>query len=238
MSTPKIVSLFVAGLVALAPLSAQAEELRRLMVTGEASLDVAPDQAEITLGVRAQSEEAADAMSQVSASMGEVLARLQDSGIAGDDIQTRQVSMNPVWSRIQQGGQDVRAITGFEASNLVMVTLRDLEAMGGVLDDVLRAGANEFRGLAFSFSDSRSVQDRLRTEAVEDAIRKARQLASAAGMSLGPVRTLQDGAPDGGAPMMAMEMARSADIPMAPGSVSLSHRVSVTFDLLEASAPD
>ncbi|TNJ41759.1 SIMPL domain-containing protein [Phaeobacter sp. B1627] len=238
MSTPKLISLFVAGLVAFAPFSLQAEEMRRLMVTGEASMDVAPDQAVITLGVRSQSEEAGEAMSQVSVSMGEVLARLQDSGIGAGDIQTRQVSMHPVWSQVRQGGQEVRAITGFEASNLVEVTLRDLEAMGGVLDDVLRAGANEFRGLAFSYSDTKAAQDKLRTEAVEDAIRKARQLADASGMTLGPVRMLQDGEPTGGAPMMAMEMARSADIQVAPGSVNLSHRVSATFDLLEPSTPD
>jgi len=238
MLNPKTMALVLAGALALAPFTLRAEELRQLHVTGEAALDVAPDQAVITLGVRAQAEEAGAAMEQVSLQMNEVLASLRDSGIAAKDMQTRQVSMHPVWSQIRSDGRDERSITGFEASNMLLVTLHDIETMGGVLDDVLRAGANEFRGLSFSYSARDQAEDVLRTQAVEDAIRKARQLAEASGMALGPVRDIRDGGPAGGAPMMAMEMARSSDMPVAPGTLNLSHTVSVTFDIMEPSAPN
>ncbi|MCG7627774.1 SIMPL domain-containing protein [Epibacterium sp. MM17-32] len=239
MLNRKTAAMMLAGVVALAPLSPlHAEELRQLHVTGEASMDVAPDQAVITLGVRAQAEEAGAAMEQVSVQMNEVMTSLADSGIAGEDMQTQQISMHPVWSQIRRDGREERTITGFEASNLLLVTLHDIDAMGGVLDDVLRAGANEFRGLSFSYSERDAAQDGLRTKAVEDAIHKARQLAEATGMALGPVREIRDGGPQGGAPMMAMEMARSADMPISPGSVNLRHSVSVTFDILEPSGPN
>ncbi|KUP94029.1 SIMPL domain-containing protein [Tritonibacter horizontis] len=238
MLHPKPMALLLAGLVALAPLSAQAEKSRRLSVTGEASKEVVPDTAVISLGVRAQSDEAGEAMELVSVSMNEVMASLQDSGIAGDDIQTQQISMHPVWSEIRRDGAYEQTITGFEASNIVMVTLDDLGTMGGVLDDVLRAGANEFRGISFSYSEQDAAEDDLRSAAVEDAIDKARQLAAAAGMELGLVRQIQDGAADGGGGrMMATEMARSSDMPIAPGAITLRHSVSMIFDLKKPSKP-
>ncbi len=238
MLTQKTTALVLAGLVALTPIAAQAEKQRRLMVTGEASMEVAPDTAMITLGVRAQSDEAGEAMELVSTRMNEVMASLQDSGIAGEQIQTQQLSVHPVWSQIRRDGAEQNTITGFEASNLVLVTLNDLDTMGGVLDDVLRAGANEFRGLSFAYSERDLAEDELRTQAVEDAIRKARQLAEAAGMTLGPVRLIQDSGQGGGAPRMAMEMARSSDMPVSPGSLTLSHRVSVTFDMKVPADPN
>ncbi|WP_413220782.1 SIMPL domain-containing protein [Tritonibacter mobilis] len=238
MLNTKTAALMLAGAVAFAPFSLSAEELRQIHVTGEATTDVAPDQAYITLGVRAQAKEAGAAMEQVSARMNEVMTSLGESGIDAKDMQTQQISMHPVWSQVKHDGVDGREVTGFEASNLLRVTLHDLDAMGGVLDDVLDAGANEFRGLTFSYSERDAAEDLLRTQAVENAFKKARQLAEASGMALGSVREIRDGGPAGGAPMMAMEMARSSDMPISPGSLSLSHSVSVTFDIKEPSGPN
>lgn len=235
MRLQKRAALMVATALILTPLSLSAEELRQLMVTGEATMDVAPDQAVISLGVRAQDKEASAAMTQVSTRMGEVMAALGQAGIAPEDMQTDHISLNPVWSQIELDGMEQNAITGFEASNGLTVRLEDIDTMGGVLDDVLRAGANEFRGLSFSYSEAEQAADLLRTQAVEDAFRKARQLAEASGMALGPVRELRDGDANQGVPMMAMEMARGKGVPVAPGSVTLSHRVSVTFDIMEPS---
>ncbi len=233
MLNGKTAALMLASALALAPLQAAAEELRRLMVTGEATMEVVPDQAVISLGVRAQSKEAADAMDKVSEQMSQVLASLRDSGIAAEDMQTDHIALHPVWSQIDRDGQPENVITGFEAANTLTVRLKDVAGMGGVLDAVLRAGANEFRGLDFSYSKAEEAADLMRVQAVEDAFRKARQLAEASGMALGPVRELQDGGARGGAPMMAMEMARGKDMPVAPGAVSLGHSVSVVFDLME-----
>ncbi|NIZ13792.1 SIMPL domain-containing protein [Phaeobacter sp. HF9A] len=234
MLNTKPTALLLAGALALAPFVAQAEAevARQVLVTGEASMDVPPDQAVVTMGVRAQDPQAAEAMAQVSEGMSAILASLRDSGIAAEDMQTRQISLHPVWSETRYDSGKTGEVTGFEASNQLIVTLHDLEAMGGVLDEVLRAGANEFQGLSFSYSDMTGAQDVMRTEAVEDAIRKAQQLAEASGMVLGPVREIRDSGAGGGAPMRAMEMARVSDMAIAPGSVNLTYAVSVSFDLL------
>ncbi|ABF63317.1 protein of unknown function DUF541 [Ruegeria sp. TM1040] len=235
MLKSKTAALMLASAVALTPLSLGAEELRQIHVTGEATSEVTPDRAHITLGVRVEAKDAGAAMEQVSQRMQEVTARLGDSGIAAQDMQTEQVSLHPVWNQVTRDGDQMREVTGFEASNLLRVTLQDLDAMGGVLDDVLAAGANEFRGLTFTYSEREAAENLLRTMAYENAYRKAQQLAEASGMALGPVRDIRDGGASGGAPMMAMEMARSSDMPISPGALSLRHSVTVTFDI---SVPD
>jgi len=206
--------------------------MRQITVNGESRLQVAPELATITLGVTEEAEEAAIAMAAVSDSMRAVIARLKDAGIAPEDMQTRQISMHPVWSQnrsYDSGGR--REITGFQASNTLMMRVRDLERLGPVLDAVLTVGANQFQGLSFGVEDPAAIQDRIRGAAVKDAIRKAQQLAEAAGMELGPVRSISEHGGGGGRPMMAMEMARSDAMPIEAGELSFSHSVSVVFDM-------
>lgn len=213
----------------------QAEDLqRRIEVTGEARTETAPDMAVITLGVSAQADEAAAAMAEASRGMAAVVDRLRAGGIAPEDMQTRDISLQPVWSqRSLSGGQ--REVTGFAASSMLTVRLRDLAQLGAVMDQVLRAGANEFRGLRFAVAEPDALQDSLRGAAVEDAIRKARQLAEAAGMRLGAPQRISDHGSGGGGPQpLLMEMARSDAMPVAPGSLSFSHSVTMVFSMGEA----
>ncbi|WP_417473272.1 SIMPL domain-containing protein [Leisingera sp.] len=213
--------------------AAEGTPLRQISVTGESTLTVAPDLATITLGVTEEAEEAAMAMQAVSKVMAAVIAELKAAGIAPEDMQTRHVSMHPVWSQdrsYDEGGK--RRITGFQASNTLMLRVRDLDRLGSVMDAVLAAGANNFQGLTFGVEDPAAVADKIRGEAVKDAIRKAAQLAEAAGMELGPVRSISEHGGGGGPrPMMAMEMARSDAMPIEAGELSFSHNVSVVFDI-------
>ncbi|MDC0658058.1 SIMPL domain-containing protein [Leisingera sp. SS27] len=205
---------------------------RQITVNGESTLQVPPELATITLGVTEEAEEAAAAMTAVSQAMGAVITRLKEGGIAAEDMQTQQISMRPVWSQDRSyDSSGRREITGFEASNTLMVRVRDLDGLGPVLDKVLAAGANRFQGLSFGVSDPAAVIDQIRGEAVKDAIRKAQQLADAAGMELGPVRSISEHGGGGGRPMMAMEMARSDAMPIEAGELSFTHNVSVVFDM-------
>ncbi|KIC07835.1 membrane protein [Leisingera sp. ANG-M1] len=217
-----------AGAVAAGETAAQ----RQITVNGESRLQVAPELASITLGVTEEAEDAAVAMGAVSDAMSAVIGRLKKAGIAAEDMQTRRIALHPVWSQdrsYDSGGR--REITGFQASNTLMVRVRDLERLGEVLDTVLRAGANQFQGLSFGVEDPAAVTDQLRGAAVKDAIRKAQQLAEAAGMELGPVRSINEHGGSGGRPLMAMEMARSDAMPIEAGELTFSHTVSVVFDM-------
>ncbi len=220
----------LAALALTQPLRAE-EQPRRIEVTGEARMEAAPDMAVITLGVSDQAPEAAAAMAAVSRNMAAVTDRLREGGVMAEDMQTRDISLHPVWSQRSSSG-GAREVTGFAASSTLTVRLRDLTELGAVMDQVLQAGANEFRGLRFAVSDPGALQDTLRGQAVDDAVKKARQLAEASGMRLGAPRMIRDAPPAGGGPQpMMMEMARSDPMPVEPGSLGFSHSVVVVFDM-------
>lgn len=206
---------------------------RQILVSGEGRVEVAPDLAVITLGVSKEAKEAGEAMALVSEDMFAVVQELRAVGIADKDLQTQQISLQPVWSNggsYNSSGE--RRITGFLAANTVNLRVRDLDQLAEVLDRVLRAGANQFQGLRFDVADHALLQDQMRASAVADARHKAEQLAAAAGVTLGPVRTITDQDHGGGRPMMAMEMSRSGAMPIEAGELSFSHNVQVVFDLV------
>ncbi|MFW8594802.1 SIMPL domain-containing protein [Cribrihabitans neustonicus] len=231
--------LAAALMLALAAPGLSAEELppRQVTVTGESRVQVAPEIATITLGVTEEAEEASAAMAAVSEAMNAVIAELRAAGIQPADMQTQRIAMHPVWSQHRDPGEGHRReITGFEASNTLLVRVRDLGRLGTVMDQVLSAGANQFQDLSFAVSDPAAVQDQIRADAVRDAVRKARQLAEAAEMQLGPVRSISENGGGGGRPMMAREMAMADAMPVEAGELSFTHSVTVVFDLLEPAA--
>lgn len=208
-------------------------QMRQISVTGEGHVDVAPDMATITLGVTNEATEARDAMAATSKAVGRVLDRLSKMGIEGRDVQTQRFSLNPVWSDHSSSVRDRRKITGFVASNMVMVRVRDMDALGDVLDQVIADGANDFNGLQLSVQNPDPIEQKAKQAAVADAMANAALLAEAADVTLGPVQLItQQG---GGRPVQMMEMAgaRLSSAPVAGGEVTISASVSMVFSIAE-----
>ncbi|WP_299283051.1 SIMPL domain-containing protein [uncultured Tateyamaria sp.] len=196
-------------------------------VTGEGTVTVVPDMAVISLGVSHQDKTAKAAMDAVSADARALLARLAELGIAARDVQTDQLNVSPVWEQVD----NARRVVGFAASTGVSVRVRALDDLGLILDEALAAGANTFNGLQFDLAERREAEAEAREAAVRDAIARANEMAGAANLALGPVRSMVEQG-SGGAPQM-MSMARSEGVPVAVGELSVSARVAVTFDLTQ-----
>lgn len=221
------VSVMMSAVTAIAQ-----EDKRTINVTGIGTIQSVPDMAIISLAVTHEDREAQEAMAQVSEDMGAMMNQLGALSVDLRDIQTDQLSLHPVWDQRRYDAQQSPRITGFVASNSVSVRVRDLAALGGILDAVIREGANTFSGLRFTLQDPKPQQDAARAAAVADAIDRASQLATAAGVTLGPIRTMSE---QGGhhAPMIKeMAAMRSADVPIAAGEVGVQASVSVVFDIL------
>lgn len=232
------VSVLAAGLatalaVQLAAVPALADTAKsRITVTGEGRVDARPDMAVITLGVATQGDTAAAALSENSSRLAAVLAQLKAAGVAERDLQTSGLNLGPRldYSRDGQPPQ----VVGYEASNMVTVRVRDLTALGTILDKAVGDGANTFHGLNFGLAETDATLDAARVQAVQEAKRKAAMMAEAAGVTLGPVieMTESSGAP-APVPMFrkdAVAMAAEA-VPVEGGEVSYSVNVNVTWEL-------
>lgn len=226
-----------AGALALAALAgaALAEDLpRQINVSGEGRIEAAPDMATITLGVTNESEEAKAAMDATSEAVARILERIGALGVAPRDMQTRSLTLSPVWSDRDLSEGERARITGFVASNTVTVRIRDLGSLGGVLDAVIADGANDFRGLQFALQDPEPLMDEARRAAVADAMAKAALLAESAGVTLGALRSITEHGGGRPMPMMAMEAAaRGASMPIAAGEVTVEASVSMVFDIAD-----
>lgn len=209
------------------------EEIRRqISVTGEGSVATTPDMATINLGVTHHAKEAGAAMAATSEATAKMLQRLDALGVAPADMQTSSLSLNPVWSDRSSSADKPPQITGFVAGNAVMVRVRDLAILGPLLDAVIADGSNDFNGLHFSIQDPDPLMVLARKKAVADAMARALLLTSAAGVSLGPVLSINEHG--GGRPMMMeMSAARSNSVPIAAGEVTVSASVSMVFEIAD-----
>ena len=159
-----------------------------------------------------------------------VLTALKGRGVAEKDLRTSELSLNPVF-----GPEGVGRITGYQASNEVTATLRNVAAAGGVIDAATSAAGDAARvqRLSFSIADDSALRAEARAEAVRQAQQRAKQMAEAAGVALGPLLSVSETPGTTPIPYPAQTADRSAAVPVQPGSQEL--RVSV--DVVYAIAP-
>lgn len=225
----RLATCAVLCLLAAAPAWAEA----KMTVSGIGEVSAAPDMATISLGVTTEGQEAAEAMRRNSEAMTAVLAAVAAAGVAERDVQTASLSLSPRWEPPRPNEAEPR-VSGFIATNIVTVRVRDLGALGGVLDAVLGEGANTLNGLSFGVADDTALKDAARQAAVADATRKARVLAEAAAVTLGPVTEIVEGGSFGGPfPSARMDMAMAEAVPVAPGELSLQATVTMTWTIGE-----
>ncbi|WP_255330817.1 SIMPL domain-containing protein [Paracoccus albicereus] len=206
----------------------------RISVTGAGDATIAPDLAMINLGVTTQAASAAEAMDANTAQQTQVIDALAAEGIEARDIQTSGLNLSPLMEYPE--GQPPR-VTGYQAQNMVTVRVRDLAALGGTLDTLVGAGANEMNGISFMREDSSPAEDEARTEAVEAARHSAEVLAAASGMVLGPLMEIRDTPQMSGPPrpmMMAREAADAQAVPIQAGELTINASVEVSYALISA----
>ena len=212
----------------------EAAPQRTLTVTGEGFALAKPDMASITVGVTSQGTTAAEALADNTTKMTAVMDAIKGVGIEERDVQTNNFSVNPNYSPPDKDKPDEPAkIVGYTVSNNVTVQVRDLTKLGTALDTfVTGAGANTVYGISFDFADPTPLLDDARKHAIADAKAKAKLMADAAGVTLGPVQTISESGSSAPVPMMkqvyAMDGARSA-VPIAAGESRVTANVMMVF---------
>jgi uncharacterized protein YggE len=210
-----------------------------LSVNAEGRVNRKPDLAVFTAGVTSSGKTAGEALSANSAEMNRVIQALRRAGIAERDIQTSNLSLNPVHADMSRQPADpleqqLPRIIGYQVNNMVTVKQRNLGEFGKVIDTLVAAGANQVNGPSFQIDQPDSALDEARTDAVKNARERANLYARATGMKVVRLIAISEG---GGysppVPMyrMAMEQAASAAPPVAPGEVSLNINLTVQFEL-------
>src|SRR3954465_1696453 len=189
--TLPVIAALVAAVPAV-PVLAEEAPVSAISVTGEGTVSVPPDTAQIDAGVSTEAKTAREASDANNAAMGKVLLALKGAGIDEKDFRTSRLSLQPQYAPNRSGPN---AIAGYRAANRVTIKLHDVTKVAGTIDLVTGAGANELGGISFMVSSASKLLDEAREQAVADARRKAEIYAKAAGVTLGaPVIISEEGA--------------------------------------------
>lgn len=201
--------------------------MRQITVVGDGASKATPNVATVQIGVETRAATSSEAVGQNSTQVAALLAKIKELGVKDEDVQTAGFGVSPDYD------YEAKVVKGYVVNNQLSVTIRDLAKAGGLLDQVVQAGANNIYGLSFSVADSKAALADARQAALDDAKAKAQQLASLSGATLGEVLLITENiGSQQPVPMMAgaAEMAR-ADVPVQAGSQSFNAQVQVTFAL-------
>jgi hypothetical protein len=203
----------LAGCAALPGPDAPGPPAEIVAVRGVGRVSARPDTAVAQVGVEARAPSLADATTEVARRMTAVLERVRTLGVTDRDVATVSYVVDPLMA--PRRGEEEARIQGYRALNVVQLRVRDLGAVGRVLDGAVAAGANVIRGVSFTVQDRSRLESEARARAVTDAHERARQLAAAAGVRLGDLLALTEGAP----PVPVAERFDRAALTAAPGPV-------------------
>ena len=229
-----LAALAATATLALTPALAQADAppVPQLQANGDGEVLVTPDIAIVNIGVTSRATDAAAALAANSADLAKVIDAIKAAGVAEKDIGTSGFNINPVYRQTDQPSDQPPAIIGYEVSNQVRVTIRDVKSSGGILDAVVKAGANQVYGIAFDIADRKAAAEGAIKAAIADARAKAELMAEAAGVRL--VRILSINANEnggGGVPVFARMDMKAAPAPVMPGERPVSANASITWEI-------
>lgn len=215
-------------LAALVCGGAAAEAPSGIHVTGIGEVVVVPDMARLTLEVRREGPDAATLKQELDRVTAAVLELTDDLDISRREVTAAAVNIHP---RYQRPDDDERP-QGLIASRTIDVTLKDLERMGDLINGALERGANGVRGVELDASNRVELEQQALDEAIDDAVREARQVAGRFDVNLGMLKDARTGNHQVRPLMMEAMSARSADQgSFSPGEMTIRREVQATFGI-------
>ncbi|MEZ4200540.1 MAG: SIMPL domain-containing protein [Candidatus Paceibacterota bacterium] len=217
-------------------------------VTGEGEVLAKPDIGRFSFSVRAEGEDAESAQTASAEAINTIIAYLTENGVDEDDIKTEYYNLNPQY-RYEERVCEIefgycppgeRFVDGFEVNQSVSVKVRDLDNAGNLISGVGERGATNISSLQFTIDDETVLKAEAREKAIEDAKKKAKELARDLDVRL--VRMVGYWEDEGGyypqayAMDMAMEegyggMTKNSAPSIPTGENTITSRVNLTFEI-------
>lgn len=221
-----------AGPIPFSVTSVTTQKTDSFTVSGEGKISIHPDMALINLGVQAQGSTVKSVQQELNTRINAVSDAIKKRGIAQEDIQTTNYSVNPTYD-YRDGKQK---ITGYSATAMLMVKVKNLDLVNDVIDDAAGSGANQIGGLSFDISDKTKAQNEAREKAVKDAKQKAESAARTAGFRLGKIVNYSESFGDQPRPIpyfakAEVASANSAPTQVEPGATEIVVQVSLSYDI-------
>jgi hypothetical protein len=175
--------------------SADAEpgEGARIRATGEATISLPPDRAEVRVAVVTESETAEPAVTRNAELTDSLLKALR--GLLGDEAElaSEGYSLTPRYEYDRKQGGRGRVLQGYSVRSALRVAIDDVEQVGKVIDVATASGANEVHSISFTLRDDSEARARALADATRAARAKADVMAEAIGGSVRRVVWVEEG---------------------------------------------
>lgn len=205
--------------------------------SGSGFVEVQPDMATLVINVNTSAKKSADAKKLVDERMAQYFAFLEKMGVDKKDINAANVVTRAEYDYSKSAGSK---LTGYGASRMVTVKLRQLDKLNPILDGALEAQLNEISSIQLGVSNEETYKEQAKKRAMENAIVQAKSLADGFGAKLGPIYRISYQAidtPNRPMPVMmrakggAMDSGYSADATYAQDTIKFEDNVSVVFEI-------
>ena len=214
-----------------------AREPGRISVVGHAAVETPPDFASVQIGVVSKAAGAAAALADNSAAVAKVVALAKVIGVEAREIATSAVSLGQAFKTVRTPNGGEQQPDGYQAQNVVTVRLADMGKLGEFMRGAVEGGANRIDGVSFGLKDAGRAEREAGAAATRDAVERARIVAEAAGVALGPIERIA--APPRverpAVPFAAMRMPAPVSpgraVPIEAGTLTFSADVEVVWSI-------
>ena len=212
-------------------------EPNTIAVSGMAEQEVAPDMAYIDVGINVRADDAETARTQEAQIASQIRRALLGLAITDNDLQNTSYYLYQEY-KVDRNG--VRTADKYVLDSSIKVTVKDLDKLSQVIDNVVEAGATNISNITYALSTQNIIQRQLLATAVENARDKAAVVANAGSRTLGNMLSADINSFDGGtivaygANKLRSTTNLAADgvaTKLSPGKIKLNARVQVVFSL-------
>ncbi|HLD04853.1 MAG TPA: SIMPL domain-containing protein [Candidatus Nanoarchaeia archaeon] len=220
------------------------QQIPQISSSGEGEITTSPDQATAYVQIVTQGKIASEAQTYNKALANKVKDTFLNNGLKEEDIETSSYNVNP--ERVYIPPKDPNTvetyqIRGYTVTHAFKVTVKDLDKLGEMVDDAVKAGANSVDNVVFGLSKQKEIQ--VKGEALKIASKKAKEkaeaIADSLGIRLGKVLSASE---SGGytpyysdyrfAANKAMDVAaEAAPSPITPGKVDVQTSVNLVYEI-------
>lgn len=216
---------------------AAAAEPNTIAVSGMAEQEVAPDMAYIDVGINVRADDAETARTQEAQIASQIRRALLGLAITDNDLQNTSYYLYQEY-KVDRNG--VRTADKYVLDSSIKVTVKDLDKLSQVIDNVVEAGATNISNITYALSTQNIIQRQLIATAVENARDKAAVVANAGSRTLGNMLSADINSFDGGTIVAygANKLRSTTNLAedgvatkLSPGKIKLNARVQVVFSL-------
>lgn len=214
-----------------------------ITVQGDGQATLPPDVARISFSVENTSATVAQAQDATTRQANTALDFVKEQGVAEKDIKTLSYNISPQYSYPNPCAYGTVCpdyyrepkITGYQVSQTVQITMRDLSKVGEMLGGLGKLEVQNVNGPAFALDDSTAGYSAARADAIDKAKTQARLLAKQLGVKLGKIVNFSESSGNYPYPMMyglgggASEKSDVPDVPAGENTYNAS--VSITYEI-------